>query len=59
VIFNQYPDGSVQPTLEMEEQFYRNVNEVIRRADSMVEFLELVSELAFFENDFEILAKTV
>ena len=28
VVYNDYPDGSVQPTLELEEQFYRNVIEI-------------------------------
>jgi len=28
VTYNDYPDGSVQPTLELEEQFYRNVVEI-------------------------------
>lgn len=35
VVFDQFPDGSVQPTLELEEQFYRNVIEI--DADIVIE----------------------
>jgi hypothetical protein len=28
VVYNNYPDGSVQPTLELDDHFYRNVIEI-------------------------------